>query len=1245
MEPDHFLGALRRRLRGVLVADAASRLVVLGLLSLLALGLLDWVCASGEITGYVPGFLKVFIKPLPGTLRLVLVLVWVAVVLVLLHRRAIRPLGLRMTREKLAALTERRVPGLDGRLFSALDGIPLGEADRGALREELNPGRVRELVPGRGLGQRLSAACCVGLVAIAMAWYFPQHLATGLQRLFLPLGDASWPKTTELDGRLDRFVVPTDQPLVVELGLRGNPAPVTLSWDDERGFGDARLLDSTTGPWREALDLPPGRYRLVASAREQADPIRLTGRVVERPDIASLRATLVPPAYLGDRAEPEILPTLAATGVLPGTRFDFALDLALDPERDADQVAMRFAGAEIPFERDGDRLTGSFMILEEGDLVVDMSASYRAGDRTYRVRPKPEERFRIETGEDARPTVRLTGPARNEAVTPQAEVGLRIEAGDDHGIASLRLLHQVYAEEAERSQEHAELRRFADVEGLDQVRRKHLLVVGEHAESGEVIELIGEAADANDVTGPGIGTSDPLRLRVVGEDVLAQELDRILHDARERLAQARSQLAPGLADAERLKEDARRSRGSARRAGEYLREVARRWRDNKLDPERRKAIDQAADLVNQGAMGKLDEAAEGGEEGQAPARAADAELGKAERLLARMLRSDDLVRELRTLLKRQRALNEESRKFVLEHLTGTLDEAARVHRSSLADRQTEIGESLKKWEGRLLGTDSQHLERARETVRREQPADRLDQAAERLAGDRARQQAVEVQVAATETMKRLLELLKGEEDAKDRAAKIGEIAAAQEALKARLEDGEAPESMEEEQKRLRDQVEELLEEMDQENPETEKAHRAMAGAAKAQESAEGNMSKGNSSGSKRDAGTAASLLRKAQRELDPEKAKGEQGEDEEKHNSDVIRLLRELRDMQIEIVAGVIELDRKMVEERTEKGRPVDDPELDFVEKRRLAPYTQSEVDVRLRLQEEGIAELEKHPIAKRALQRLDTYLGRAVEHLETPALGARGVRLTQVVLYEIERLLEIVENMPPPKKDQKQREGDGGGGQQNQAPFPERAQLALLKGEQERLRRLAASNLPGDHFESQEELAGMVAFLLERTKPGSLPDVLLQRALRAMASAAYELGMDRRGTVARNEMDAAALALQRLLEEQKAGNQGGQGAKQQQSKQQQKGRSKSQKGDGKGKPERGKSAGATQGGNATGNQGGPGDNEGTREAETGAEEPGRFLHLPPRARERLLEARKAGIPPGAEKLFQTYLELLEDLD
>ncbi|MFW5750367.1 MAG: hypothetical protein ACOCZK_01850, partial [Planctomycetota bacterium] len=216
------------------------------------------------------------------------------------------------------------------------------------------------------------------------------------------------------------------------------------------------------------------------------------------------------------------------------------------------------------------------------------------------------------------------------------------------------------------------------------------------------------------------------------------------------------------------------------------------------------------------------------------------------------------------------------------------------------------------------------------------------------------------------------------------------------------------------------------------------------------------------------------------------------------------------------------------------RGQEPDAP-LTFGEKRMLAPVAEREEGIQLVLQEEGIKALDNMPIAKRALERVDAALGRSVEYLLTPALGERGLRLAATALYELERLLAIVDSMPSGDEQEPEEQGPQGDQQANQAPFPPRAQIALVASEQRELRALTAAGYPADLATRQAELRDLCEALVKMTRPGSRPHVLLQRGFRAAASAAYELEQgDERLAHTLNEQDTVSAALTRVLAEAK---------------------------------------------------------------------------------------------------------------
>ncbi|HYE04517.1 MAG TPA: hypothetical protein VEL07_03250 [Planctomycetota bacterium] len=1193
MEVAGFLGRLRSRLRAVLIAEGLARVLAYALAACVAAVLIDYVFR------------------LPAPLRFGLLIAIAVAVVVTVRRRLARPLGQPMDDRSLASLIERRIPALDGRLLSGIDGIALSEIDRRSLAELLSPATARALVPARAMPWYVAAAAGVVMVVAIIALTAPQFLASGASRLFLPFGATTWQRSDTLEGRVLHPVVPADEPLVVEIRrIKGGSSALHLAWTDvsRPGIGDKRTLDGLEGPWRHPLNLPPGTWRIEAWSGD-AEPLTLSGRVVARPRLAEVRAVLTPPAYV--QGEAQELSTLTCTA-LPGSVLDLAVGFDMEEDRTAEAIVLTLAGETVAAERDARGLRGRITVTKGGELVVGILDQDGIG-------AKPEPRFTITLAEDRAPVVALDGARNNEAVTPRARLTLRVDARDDIGLGSLALDAQRVPAAAEGSSEEPKpgerrtLAQFPEVSGFA-TTRPHALVVGDQAAIGERLLLIGIAKDLNDVSGPGIGESEPLQLRVVSEEELRRELDRLIADARERVSQARDELGRGLAKKDQLPGASRNAGLAARKAGELLGQVGRRWRDNQLPEDQAVPVVEAARLIDVEATPKLAEVPGAGERGAPLAETADKALGEAERLLAGLIQDGDLGRELASVLARERALHDESKDFAREFLGKPLDDAGRLRQESLGVRQGELAEQMKAIERKLLASTARQMQPAQDTVRSEQPADTLSQAARDLASKEQRPKGIERQLAAIAAMEKLLAQLQGSDAAKSMAEQAGALARDQEALAQELEQGTPPGELRERQQKLAEKTAELLEQV-QEQGQSEEAAKSLQGANQSQGGAEQSMQKGDRSGAAREASSAAAQLREAQRQLEGENEQKEKEKD--KRNADIMALLKELRAMQI-----------KVVNDSTTLHQRLGDKPLDFAGKRDLAVIAELQSEVALRLTEEGMKELEGHAIALIALKRVQEAIDKAVAHLETPALGERGLRLEKTALHELNRLIEIAEDLPDP--DDSEQEGNGQGNGQ-QAPFPPQAEMALLRAMQDELAMRTAANAPMDLTTQQGELKDLVATLEEHVRPGSRAAVLLSRTGRAMASSHYLLGESDRGLTTRHEQEAAVAALTRLMQEAKRS--GGKNDQPQQNQQQDR-----QDGKPSGTPQGGGQSGAA-GAGAQGS--GTTDKPGTPVMGEGVDGGAALMHLPPEARERLQQARDAELPPGALPLFQRYLEEL----
>lgn len=1218
MPPLHFLAVIRRRLRLIVAGEALSRILALLACFFLAVAILDTVNA------------------LPSWLRLGLWLVGLSLLGIVVWRRALRPLGHDMGLPVIAGLVERRRPAFNGRLFAAVDGLALSSAEQADLDACCASHPPAGLVRSQPLRRSLALALALALTIATAGLLWPQWLGTAAGRVFMPWSQAyQHPRRCMIEAALVDTVVADDQSLMVEVrALRGGPDLLQISWQDAVGQRGEHRAGSLTGPWRERLDLDLGSYHIDVRYGDSL-PVRLSARVVPRPRLTDIAVTLSPPPYTGFDAEDLGAP--AAVMALPGSTISAAFSTAPHPAAGDQTVRVRYGDQTVAVEPGPTANSWHFTlpINDGGDIHIDLIDHHvgPVGD-SIAIAAEPPLRLPVTLAEDARPRISLDGPRRNETVGVNAEIDLRLEARDDIGLASLRLVRQLRSDDEDRLPDILHELTIPRLDGrlLREISERYRVTVSSLAAVGDEIVLIAEAEDANDITGPGIGHSDPLALRVIGQEALRQELDRLLGDARDRLALARDQLATGLGDDEQTTPAARNARSVTRRADEYLQQVARRWRQNQLEEARMQTIDTVAELVERDVLDALGAAADGRQDAGDQAMAADRALAEAERLLSGMLQIGDLAETLARLIERQNRLGEDSAAFVLHYARGELDGPGRSRRGHLGERQQDLGRQLGDWQQRLLATTQDSFSPARELTRQRQPAALLDQAARIIVRDSERRLALERQQEGLAVMEELLRLLRGSEDRQNLANAAADLARRQEELHRQLGEGLPPGGLRRPQDTLREDTDDFGERLG--DTDDDEAQDALQQALSAQRRAAEAMAAGSRSDAERETSRAAEELRRLEQALGGEDQAADD-DDSATPDDDVLTILARLRERQQDVVrqAEVLRRDQD----------PDADDALGFAARRRLRSLVDEEEDIHLILRQDILATLEDAPLARRAFSRLDGALERAVAHLGRPALGERGVRLVTIVLFEMDRLLDIVASLPPPQEE----DGDGpdGDGQQaeQQELFPARAQLALLLAEQRELRALTAAAVPVDQAASQAELRDLMEALLNAIRPGSRPQILMQRAFRAAASAAWELAEGGRRDHTLNEQDAAISALQRILEEATAQR------SQAQQQEEAQARPADEEPEQPGRPQDEADETEAQADSQTEADSDP--DEGPRQAMTGDPDgvrvrtgetgEGWLMRLPPQMRRPLDEARRRNLPPEGILLYRRFLELL----
>ena len=342
---------------------------------------------------------------------------------------------------------------------------------------------------------------------------------------------------------------------------------------------------------------------------------------------------------------------------------------------------------------------------------------------------------------------------------------------------------------------------------------------------------------------------------------------------------------------------------------------------------------------------------------------------------------------------------------------------------------------------------------------------------------------------------------------------------------------------------MRQRAEELNQRLGELSSPNEQAAAAMQGAQEATEAAEEAMQNNRSSAAAREGASAAAQMRAAAQALGGDGEGGEENEDnaqanqeEQDERPDVIALLRDLVVEQSAVVTQATILHKS---EQTQFAQ--DNPDqgsydaLSWPGERELGAIASKQDGIALRLVEEGLEELSQQPIAARALERVLKAVNAAHEHFIEPALGARGIRLPKIALFEMQRLLAIAEDMPPPPEEE--GEGDSqngeGGGEQETPPFPPAAELAFVRAEQERIAWQTRTRQPGDLAAEQGAVGELLGYLLQTVRPGSRGQVLLERSQRAMLSAQQRLAdSNDRGSLTQTEQDVALASLTQLLRE-----------------------------------------------------------------------------------------------------------------
>ena len=300
------------------------------------------------------------------------------------------------------------------------------------------------------------------------------------------------------------------------------------------------------------------RYRAAAEANGRS--LRTAwreARVRTRPAVSRLQLTLDPPAY-SDLPERERPPGAGDVSALPGTEVTVEAQLA---GPDVSRALLRFSPS--------------------GD-VDTLSVEDGTAQETFTLPPEPSRyhlaltsedgaqnadpiEYRLQPTSDAAPTVSLTAPAPDAALTDARRPTLRWQMSDDFGFAAQTL----YWRRTERAHGDA-MNDFQSVDVpvgrpglLDQQVAYDWLIeqtTGMDLTSGDVIEYYVRVWDNNRVAGYQSARTQTRRLRLPSTDEQYEQLDETQQSASEQMKRLEEQSDETQRQFDHLRESLRRKR-------------------------------------------------------------------------------------------------------------------------------------------------------------------------------------------------------------------------------------------------------------------------------------------------------------------------------------------------------------------------------------------------------------------------------------------------------------------------------------------------------------------------------------------------------------------------------------------------------------------------------------------------------------------------------------------------------------
>lgn len=563
MEPrdlESRISGVRGRLRRLLALHGLAWVIAIGVPIVLAAGLLDWLVH------------------LDGAVRALLLCAFAGAVGWVGYRRIALPLLVKFGNLDIALKIERRWPGLNDRLASAVEflrapddeerygSVALRQATVRRALEEVKSIDFAEVIDRKPAWRAAGWAAATMVAGLAITAASPATTGVALRRFFNPFGSDRWPRRTHLslvDAETPRKVArgePFSLAVAVAPGER-MPSLARVTYRFENGESTTETLRPFDGGiFRGRIEAASRSFRFGVVAGDDSTSVAdVAVAVVPPPALKETLVRLIAPAYT-DVPPQTLAPGQTLVRAVEGTKIEIEAVANKPLVGAALRPAEVASAAPIVFNADHTRFQTSFDVKGSSPFwfeIVDRDG--------FKNREAP--RFELRAVPDDAPRVVIDEPANDRDVPAEATVPIAFTVDDDFGIQTARLVYRIGRGTSEPAGEVVVP--LWNSAGERTIKRRQVKYAWNLAplklEPGATVVFHADALDFDAIKGPKLGKSRELRLRVVTPEDLLRQLDdkrREIREETERILGMQKQALQPVEDALRsiernVKPDAR----------------------------------------------------------------------------------------------------------------------------------------------------------------------------------------------------------------------------------------------------------------------------------------------------------------------------------------------------------------------------------------------------------------------------------------------------------------------------------------------------------------------------------------------------------------------------------------------------------------------------------------------------------------------------------------------------------------